>query len=233
MTTHRFFIKEILAEETITITDLDLIGQWQKVLRFKEGAGLNLIDINGLEAEVEILSLTKDKAVVKVVNILAKRSFEWSVNLGLAILKKENFELVVQKATEIGVTSITPLITERTVKLGLNLERLNRIVTEASEQSGRQDKLVINESLTLDQYLNKLPQGLTVVLSLQGKEQRVLSDKETANFNLLVGPEGGWSEAEEKEMVSKGVILKSLGKQTLRAETAAVVAAYLAVHNLL
>ena len=231
MTTHRFFIKELFVGEEITITEPILINQWQKVLRFKAGDSLNLIDLNGREAVGVIQSLSKTAGVIKISSFLPTSLPLKPVNLGLAILKKENFELVVQKATEIGVTSITPLLTDRTVKLGLNSERLERIITEASEQSGRQFKPLITEVVSLKDYLNNLPTGITLACSLNGKDEK--TGTAGKNLNLLIGPEGGWSESEEKELVDKGVILKSLGKQVLRAETAAITASYLAVHDLL
>lgn len=230
MTTHRFFINNSLTGDRVEITDPLLINQWQKVLRFKVGDRLNLIDQQGQEVEGVIESMVKTRVTIKINGFLPALILGSKVNLAIAILKKENFELVVQKATEIGVTTITPLVTSRTVKLGLNLERLERIITEASEQSGRRLKPVINSPVNLNEYLEHLAGETSVAFSLNGQVDQKINAE---SINILIGPEGGWSEEEEQKLREKGVILKSLGNQVLRAETAAIVGTYLATHNLL
>jgi 16S rRNA (uracil1498-N3)-methyltransferase len=233
MTTHRFFVSTILNSSQLTVTEPGLLNQWLKVLRFGVGEKFNIIDIEGKEAIVKIIALDKRKVELEVQTILPAKIIDQTVHLVVAILKKENFELVVQKATEIGVATIQPIITERTVKLGLNEGRLEKIITEASEQSGRQWKPVLRESLTLADYLGNDYDYPQISFSLNQEAKTTLGLNKSRELAILVGPEGGWGDGEEKVMKEKGIKFKSLGPQILRAETAAIVGSFLAVNNLI
>ena len=106
------------------------------------------------EAVAKILLLAKDKAELEILETIKnKNESENHVNLYCSILKKENFELAVQKAVEVGVKEIIPIITARTVKLGLNHERLNKIIKEAAEQSGRGVLPKLDEAIIFDEAL--------------------------------------------------------------------------------
>ncbi len=141
MKLHRFIGEFDLSKKEIEIIDSKIIKQVRNVLRLKKDEKIILSDGQGQEVEVVLDSFSTNKitgTVHKIRPTIAGGSGEAKkVNLYLAILKKENFELAVQKAVECGVSSITPIITERTIKTGLNIPRLEKIILEASEQSGR------------------------------------------------------------------------------------------------
>jgi 16S rRNA (uracil1498-N3)-methyltransferase len=147
-----------------------------------------------------------------------------SVTLCCSILKRENFELVVQKATELGVSRIIPIIAERTVKTGLKMERLKAIAKEATEQSGRGVVPDISEPMSLTDAL-ALP-GHKLFFHTGTQAHPALSSDPAL---LFIGPEGGWSDRDVAAAVSAGCQVCSLGKRTLRGETAAIVACYQAV----
>ena len=115
-----------------------IVGQISRVLRLKIGEQIILSDGELNEKLVEIKEISKN-FIEGIVLKSYKNENEAEVYgiLYCAILKRENFELVVQKAIEIGISEIVPIITERTVKLNLNYERLEKIIKEDSEQSGR------------------------------------------------------------------------------------------------
>lgn len=157
------------------------------------------------------------------------------VTLYCAILKRENFEWVVQKTTELGVRRIVPLITDRTVKTGIRLDRLISIAREASEQSGRGVIPEISKPMEFDQALSETKQyaqNLFFHTSRTGKED---SDREATSqkpkakrsIGLWIGPEGGWSDDEVTAATQANIRISSLGPRILRAETAAVAACVL------
>jgi 16S rRNA (uracil1498-N3)-methyltransferase len=146
-----------------------------------------------------------------------------------AVLKKENFELVVQKATEIGVAKIVPVITERTVKLGINMERLHKIIVEACEQSGRGFLPEIVEPMKLEFALKGAESNDANLFFHFSKTKISASDKISGQVGLFVGPEGGWSDEEVNLAKDHNCKIVSFGDNVFRAETAAIIASYLGV----
>ena len=147
------------------------------------------------------------------------------------VLKKENFEWAVQKAVEVGVKEITPIITARTVKLGLNKDRLKKIIKEAAEQSGRGILPKLNEAIIFDEAIKSAKENdLNLFFNIGGKNvQHSMSN--ISKIGIFIGPEGGWDEEEiKKAQSSNGFTIVGLGKTILRAETAAVIASYQTVN---
>ena len=143
-------------------------------------------------------------------------------------MKKENFEIAVQKAVEVGVKEIVPIITARTVKFGLNKERLEKIIKEAAEQSGRGILPNLNEAIDFDKAIIEAKNKNEVNLFFQiGYPPLGHSMSKFKKIGVFVGPEGGWTEEETKIAQSNGFTLVGLGKTILRAETAAIIASYL------
>ncbi|MFA6274259.1 MAG: RsmE family RNA methyltransferase, partial [Candidatus Paceibacterota bacterium] len=130
MKIHRFIDNFDLSKKELEITG-EIAHQIIKVLKLKIGEKIELSDGKGSVALAEIVKLNKNIVVVKIIAPLhqdfAEQNSTKKVNLFCAILKKENFELVVQKTTECGIDKIIPIITSRTIKTGLNLERLKKI----------------------------------------------------------------------------------------------------------
>jgi 16S rRNA (uracil1498-N3)-methyltransferase len=147
-----------------------------------------------------------------------------NIHLYMSLIKKDLFELVVEKVTELGVKSITPILTDRTQGKNLNMERLNKIAIEASEQCGRGNIPIIKPVTDLENALSSI-EGEIIVCDKSGS---VLSDQpiNLSTINLLIGPEGGWTDEERKLFSSKGAKFISLGDTILRAETAGIVGVY-------
>lgn len=155
MKQHRFYLQGQLKPGQITIEDPDFCHQITKVLRFKPGQVLVIFNQDGWEAEAVIDYLSAHKIQVSLRD-LRRPEHEPALEsfLYCAVLKKENFALVVQKSTEIGIKNIIPLITEHTVKQNINLNRLGAIAREASEQSGRVTLPVIQPALSWEEALS-------------------------------------------------------------------------------
>ncbi len=222
---HRFLIDDNLDSQVVRITNKDLVHQWRSVLRFSVCDKLILFNKSGVEVKAEIKSINNELVELSIIEKLEQNKVSGrQVHLYLALIKQSNFELAVEKATEVGVASITPLLTERTVKLGFKRERLERIIKEASEQSGRTNVPVLNEPIKLaDAITQSKTVGLVIFYDPSGKDQTT-----DANFrtSIFIGPEGGWSPSELILAKEHSVQIANLGHTILRAETAAIVASY-------
>jgi 16S rRNA (uracil1498-N3)-methyltransferase len=149
------------------------------------------------------------------------------LTLVFSMIKKENMELVLQKGTEIGVTSFVPVVSERTVKTGWNFDRMERILKEAVEQSGFSDVPTIpTEPEKLSKYLEqqKIERDNFdnfAVLDFDGVPLSSLKHLISVD-HIFVGPEGGWSDKERAMFKKYNIKSISLGPNTLRAETACI-----------
>jgi 16S rRNA (uracil1498-N3)-methyltransferase len=163
-----------------------------------------------------------------------------AVHLYQCITKGERFDWLVEKATEVGVSRIIPLITARSVvraEAGSNkTERWRRIAVEAAEQSGRSSVPVVEGPLQLSEAIDSV--GGVGVLPYEGAGegapsiQEALTDRidelfATAEVSLFIGPEGGFEEEEVRTAVGRGISVVTLGRRVLRAETAGLVASTL------
>lgn len=227
MRLHRFYTLQPLGE-VVVITDGSVLNQWKNVFRYTQGVLVILFNGDGSEYTYSIDSISSASCNLTQV----KRSPSYiptkKVTLYLSLIKKDNFELVAQKVTELGITNIVPIISSRSEKKNLNDERLNKIIVEASEQCGRGDVPVVSPITYLSKALEKINNvENSFVLQMGGtpfKDNRLKEIiKESSNINLFIGPEGGWSQEEEEMFNSFGISSVSLGNTVLRAETAAIV----------
>lgn len=222
MRLHRFYTSTPITKDTFDISDRELVHQWKNVFRYNVGSQVILFDGFGIDYLCIISSLRNLGATLNVVR-QTKNKFSPKVNLWLclAVTKKDNFEFVVEKATELGVTNIIPILCERTEKKNLNLERIKKISIEASEQSGRGSVPKIHQIFDLVDILDSdiLPNRV-LFLSPDGEKMPALNDSE--DVAIFVGPEGGFSEKEIKFFKDHNIIGISLGSQILRSETAGI-----------
>lgn len=226
MRLHRFIGDFNLASDTIEIKDKELINQISKVLRLKAGSQFILCDGNSNEAVAEISGMERNQITASILKKYRNENEpETKAYLYCSVLKKENFELVAQKATEAGIHEIVPIITERTIKTGLNMERLRKIIKEAAEQSGRGIVPKLHQVRDFRQVLDHAKlNDLNILFDPTGKEKMGQAGK----VGIFIGPEGGWSDDELKFAHENRFITASLSKLTLRAETAAIIASFLA-----
>ncbi len=233
MKLHRFIGEYNLNNDFVKITNLENIKQIKGVLRLEEGDKLILCDGEGTQVLAEIQQIEKGEINLKILNKIPSTDPNKKVSLYLAILKKENFELAVQKAVECGVSEIIPIITERTVKTGLNTERLQKIIREACEQSGRSFIPKLKNTLNIKEALldgAKNDEKVFFTLSEEIQNQIFKFKKDAINASIFIGPEGGFTEEEKDLALENNYMTSSLGSLTLRGETAAIVATYLAVN---
>ncbi len=232
MRLHRFYIKEVsIDRKQIQILGSDLLHQWRNVFRYNTGSKVVIFCGDGFEYECVILQLTNREAVLEVVEKReGERGFPGLV-LYQSLIKKGNMEWVVEKATELGVVQIVPIVSEHSEKKGFNMERAKKIAIEASEQCGRVDVPEISSIMELEECIKEVS-GKAVAFDKSGASfseappPNPLPQGEGAGggVSIFIGPEGGWSAGEIEKFKEVNIKILSLGNLTLRAETAAIVA---------
>lgn len=201
------------------------------VLRLGPGAAVEVFDGEGGAFQAEVLP--GFEALALGARRAAPRASA-SVWLLLALAKGEKLELVVQKATELGVARIVPFAAERSVvrleaeKGEERARRWRRICEEAARQCGRADLPEVRAPATLAEALAELPPGFTtLVFQPGGASLAELPPSPAGGYAAVIGPEGGLTAAELAACEAAGALRASLGPRVLRAETAAIVAAAL------
>ncbi len=230
----RFFLNEKLAE-TMQISGTDA-HHIVNVLRMKTGDEICVIDPMAQMAIVKITSIYNEIINVEMVQPLSEeREPNISVHLAQGLPKGDKFEYIVQKAVELGVTKILPLIMDETVvkyddakKISRN-KRWQAIAREAAKQSKRLAVPIVEQVQSIDELLNSIEPDVIVLALYEGNTKYGLKEilnehSNNKSFLLIIGPEGGFSNKEVNLLKEHDVILASLGSRILRTETAAVVA---------
>lgn len=225
MKVHRFYYTDSELSHELWIHNSLLLKQWSKVLRFNIGEELILFDGDKKERLYQLEALSSKEAQLKMVTEIRPKLPKIHVYLMWSLLKKDNNDLVLQKATEIGVTNFLPILTERTIRTNFNIERAKKIVIEAAEQSGRFDIPNVREPINVKTALTEFESKVDLFVAEQGEPQK-LEIKVDKKYGVFVGPEGGWSSAELELFENSKIQHLNLGDFTLRAETAAITAAH-------
>jgi 16S rRNA (uracil1498-N3)-methyltransferase len=210
-----------------------------RVLRLRPGDPLMLFDGGGGEHAARIETFRKDAVVVIVGERSAvERESPLPLILAQGISRGERMDWVVQKATELGVTRIVPLLTERTVvRLDAQQARRKRlhwqaIAVAACEQSGRDRVPEVDSPLSLDEFLAGAgASGTRLLLSPAGSLRIAQVPRPQADLAVLIGPEGGLAENEQRAALAAGFVAVRVGPRVLRTETAAVAALTLLQHQ--
>jgi len=226
----RIFTDQALSENTELVLDEAASHHCLKVLRMEEGRDLIVFNGKGGEYPAKITRKDKRSAFIETRGFCAEnRESELHTHLAIAISRGERFDFVLQKATELGVTEISPLFTERT-EVKLSGERLDkkvnswkRIVTSACEQCGRNLLPTLNAPVHITDFLaSELP---TLRLVLHHRNTTSPSTIERPlSLALMIGPEGGLSDAEIAQAHEAGFKSLALGPRVLRTETAPIAA---------
>jgi 16S rRNA (uracil1498-N3)-methyltransferase len=224
MRLHRFYLNQEV-EEKILIHDQNLINQWFRVFRFKTGDRIILFFNNGFDYEFVFVSINKNEACLEKKSKKEKINFlKRKIFLFQSIIKKDNFEWIVEKGTEVGVFSFEPVISERSEKKNLNLERLNLIAKEATEQSGRNFVPNISEPKNLSEILENLKMS-AVAFDGSGNKFSSSQIKSENELAIFVGPEGGFSDKERLWFSKSNIKTVKMSGNILRSETAAIIMA--------
>ena len=189
-------------------------------LRSKVGEKISVIDKNNQRALMELSNFTKDKVTARLIEYLPMRK-ENFIHLAISIPKK-NFDNIIRQVTEIGVATIQPLITERTVARPSisRQERWQKISSEASQQSGALEP-IIKPILTLDEFLNQVS-GQIIFCNECESNRKIFDVELNDELTLIIGCEGGFAEDEAEKIKSIGAISVTLGEIIFKVDTATI-----------
>lgn len=252
MKLQRFFVHKSLNEpigdrREVHLHDEALIHQLRRVFRLHAGDSVILLDNTGWQYTAEIVSLEKSEGIFRVLEKHEPQKGKGGatsgdnshrtlpVTLFQSLPKKDKFEYVLEKGTEIGVSGFVPVLSDRSEKLAINEERCQKILVEASEQSERTTVPTLAPICPIDELFDKYGADTEfVAFHLTGKQWSVeLRDElfgqatkagKRGGLGILIGPEGGWTDRELGLFREKGVQIVTVGSQVLRTETAAIVA---------
>ena len=234
MRTHRFIGNFDFAKPLLEIRDPRTIRQFTKVLRLKPGSTVTLSDGHGAEYSAEIKKMDARAIYLLVRSERAREEQEKHapVILAAAILKREHFEMIIEKTTEIGVSTIVPLITDRTIKKNIQKERALAIAREAAEQSGRRVLPMLRDPIDFDSFAEEVSTRDTVIFcDPKGDAHTPNILGRSLPLYVCIGPEGGWTDRERAGARKRGWHIVRLGETILRAETAAIIATFLALRS--
>jgi len=223
----RLFVPRPLTAGTTVTVEGNQAHYLAKVMRVGEGDAVVLCDDLTGEWAAKVVSAGKRDVVLEAIERLREREQVPDFHLCPALLKKDRFDLVLEKATELGVRAIRPVVTHRCVADKLNLERARAIVTEAAEQCARTALPELAEPVKLDTLLADWPSDRALFFAdeLGGAPATEAFAGHSGPAALLIGPEGGFDDAERAAIRAHPAGRPvSLGPRILRGETAAIAA---------
>jgi len=194
------------------------------VMRLKRGSNINFFNSEG-EWKSEIVFLDKDRVEVKIIEKIKQPKGLSNIELAICLVKKNPMEIILQKATELGVSKITPIISERTEVKELNYDRANKIVIEATEQSNQLSPPKIFEVTKLKDFLNNLD-GTSKLLFADVNSKKNLNTETLKQGNpitVLIGPEGDFSPSERDSILGNSNVTSfTISRNILRSDTAVI-----------
>ena len=196
------------------------------VMRLKIGDKLSIFNTLG-EWNAVIETYEKKGVKIKIMGKARDKDNEKNIWLAFSPIKQNPLNFVIQKGTELGVQRFIPILSERTVVREINIERIKKIIIEASEQSNRISIPEINKPELLKNFLSQFPKNGSLIFcdinSNQNSLKNILARNVDDPICILIGPEGDFSEKERKMIIDLNQTYSiSLAKNILKAETAAL-----------
>jgi len=241
---HKFFVpKERIFDNRVAIQGED-VKHILKVLRLQEGAVISINNCEGHEYIGEIISTDKKEVLVNIREEVSLNN-ESPIDLYLfqGLPKSSKMDLITQKATELGVKSITPVITERVVvkkEIGefKKLDRWQRIALEACKQSKRSLIPTINSPIEFEELLELLKNMDLIVVPYENQEEKGIKNviqnlhREVKKVGIVIGPEGGLERKEIEKLKKLDAHIVTLGPRILRTETAGFICTSLIMYEI-
>lgn len=225
---HIYQAGEITLNETLALLP-DAAGHITRVLRMDIGEQVCLFNGEGGEYLCELSEVSKKSAAVKVIEFIEKDvESPLKIHLGQGISRGDKMDFTIQKSVELGVTEITPIFTERCgVKLsGDRLEKKHlqwqKIAISAAEQSGRNFITKIHAPIKIERWLEQTSDELKITLHPRAEHSIKTIPEPSNGLRFIIGPEGGFTDAEMLKTKNCGFMDIRLGPRVLRTETAAL-----------
>ena len=233
----RLYCNQKLSLNNIIVLNKTDTHYLKNVMRCKKNDQINLFNENDNEFFSKILEIKKYETILEIFESSPNTEIINDIYLIFSVVKKNKIDFIIQKATELGVKKIFPILTERSSIRNINKSRMYAIAKEASEQSNRISIPEISNLQTIQELLEKWNSNRSILYADEilkiNQNLTMLNRKNFVKSSLLVGPEGGFS-LEENNMLKtyKFVFPISFGKTILRSDTAAIVGlSYLNIMN--
>ncbi|RZK05524.1 MAG: 16S rRNA (uracil(1498)-N(3))-methyltransferase [Flavobacterium sp.] len=200
-----------------------------KVMRKKQGDILFVTNGLGFLFKTEIIIAMDTKCSVKIVSAEKSEPLKYHLHLAVAPTKmNDRYEWFLEKATEMGISEITPVICDHSERKFIKTDRFDKIIQSAMKQSLQYYLPKLNEPISFKDFIKLKNKGLNLIAHCEETDKKSLKDvlKSKENVTILIGPEGDFSEKEIKMALENNYIPVSLGNTRLRTETAAVVACH-------
>ena len=229
----RFFAPPGNFQGSKIVLEADEVKHLREVLRLREGATINVFDGAGREFSAEIKSARKHETILEIIQEVSPSARESDLDLTVAVtlLKGEKFDLVVQKACELGVTKIVPIETRRAdmkirdARDGIKkVERWRRIALESAKQSGRAKLMKVDQLLSFEVFITGKEKVKILFSEKDGQSfESFLSENSLVKkMTAIIGAEGGWEDSEIELARKYNSQIITFGGRILRAETAAI-----------
>jgi len=215
-----FYVNPINVNGSTFQLDIAESNHATRVLRLKKGDEICLLNGVGIGYHAKVKSIEKNVTGTIKESMPDLGENKCSVNLASALIKRDRFELMLEKATELGVHEIQPLILERCVKTTMNFERSQKIIISSAKQCCRSRFPALHEPIDMITLL-KNSDG-QFISGLMGADKSLTELALDNNVTVIIGPEGDFTENEIGQMKNAGVLFFNLGGRRLRAETAAL-----------
>ena len=220
----RLFYQENLSNNLTGKLDKKQSHYIFKVMRIKENENFNIFNGFG-EWLAKVIKISKGIVEFKIIKQLRAKENSREIWLAFSPIKSNYFNFMIQKATELGVTKLIPLIFERTIVRKINKDRISKIVIEASEQSNRISIPEIENLIKFEKFLNEYKEKISLIFTdLNSNKKNIdINQLNSKPLCIIVGPEGDFSESERQKILKfKGVQCLKLSDNILRSETAVI-----------
>jgi 16S rRNA (uracil1498-N3)-methyltransferase len=219
----RLYYSESIVENSTSLVSKEHSHYIINVMRLKKGSNINFFNKEG-EWLSEIIFIERDKVQVKFLNKIKEPLKISNIELAICLVKKNPMEIILQKATELGVGKIIPIISDRTEVKDLNFNRANKIIIEATEQSNQLNPPELSKIIKFKDFINNISKEKKLFFA-DVNSKHLLSSKDLGKkkISVLIGPEGDFSPAERKLILSNPETVSfSLSKSILRTDTAVI-----------
>ena len=220
----RLYNPDSIEENSTNLLSKEHIHYVVNVMRLKRGSNINFFNSEG-EWKSEIVFLDKDRVEVKIIEKIKQPEGLSDIELAICLVKKNPMETILQKATELGVSKITPIISERTEVKELNYDRANKIVIEATEQSDQLSPPKILEVIKLKDFLNNLDGTSKLLFADVNSTNNLNAEtlKQGNPISVLIGPEGDFSPSERDSILGNSNVTSfTISRNILRSDTAVI-----------
>ena len=232
MSNIRLFFPESLSINLTNKLDKPQSHYLTRVMRINIGKNFSLFNQNG-EWEAKITKITNGIVEFLTIKKIRSKNNEREIWLAFAPIKLNYLNLMIQKATELGISKFIPILTERTIVRKINYKRLDKIIVEASEQSNRLKVPKIEKIMKLDNFL-KINQKTKIIFGDLNTNNNKLIINNIEPLCILIGPEGDFTLKErEKILKLKKIVPLKINENILRSETAAISLISIITFNLL